>query len=99
MFNVGLVEGKDNLCQGGPLEFENLGGKTVRLLFHIMKIYFANSRYVIIDSGFCVFKGLIELRKKDVFACDVTKKRRHWPYMVSCKEMEDNFGEVEVGDT
>ena len=34
---------------------------------------------LILDSGFCVLKGLIELAKKGVFAAGVIKKRRYWP--------------------
>ena len=67
LFVVELVEGKAHLHQSGPLEFENLGGNTVGLFLRIMKSYFATGRYVIIDSSFCVLKGLIQLRKKVVF--------------------------------
>ena len=45
------------------------------LLLRMMKIYFSTGRYVILDSGFCVLKGLIQLRKKGVSDCDVIKKR------------------------
>ena len=34
-----------------------------------------------------------------MFACAVIKKRRYWPSMVAGKEMKDNFGRVEVGET
>ena len=67
MFVVELVEGKAHPFQDVSLEFEDLGGKTVGLLLRMMKRYFSNGGYVIIDSGFCVFKGLIQLRKKGVF--------------------------------
>ena len=64
-----------------------------------MNGYFDTGMCVILDSIFCVLKRLIQLRKKGVFACDVIKDRRYWPSMVLGKEMEDNFGEVEVGET
>ena len=64
-----------------------------------MKSYVATVRYVILDSGFCVLKGLIGLRKKGEFACAFIKKRRYWTYMVPVKETEDHFWEVEVGET
>ena len=91
LFVVELVEGKEHPCQAGPLEFEDLCGKNVWLLLHMMKSYFATGRHVIIDSGFCVLKGLVQLRKKGVFACAFIKKRRYWPAMVPSKEMEDRF--------
>ena len=69
------------------------------LLLLIMKRYFDTGRYVILDSGFCVLEGLIELSKKGGFACAVIKKKRYRTSMVPGKEMEDHFGEVEVGET
>ena len=65
----------------------------------MMKSYFSTGRYVILDYGFCVLKGLIQLRKKGIFSCAVVKKRRYWPSMVPGKEMEDHFGAAEVGET
>ena len=99
LFVVELVEGKEHPRQAGPLEFEDLGGKTVGLLLRMIKSYFDTGRYVIIDSGFCVLKGLIQLRKKGVFSCYFIKKRIYWPETVPGKEMEDHFLEVEVGET
>ena len=69
------------------------------LLLRMMKIYFATGRYVILDSDFCVLKGLIQLRKKGVFSCDVINKRTYWTSVVPGKKMEDHFGEVDVGGT
>ena len=99
MFVVELVYGKEHPRQSGPLEFENLGGKTVGLLSPMRKSYFPTGRYVIIDSGFYILKGLINLSKKGIFACTVIKKIRNWPNMVPDKETEDHFGGVEMGDT
>ena len=66
LFVVELVEGKEHPRQAGPIEVEDLGGKSVGLLLRTMKKYFAIGRYVILDSGFCVLKGSIPLRKKGV---------------------------------
>ena len=85
MFVVELVEGKEHPRQAGPLEFEDLGEKTVGLLLRTMKSYFDTGRYVILDSGLYVLKGLIQLRNKGVFACSVIKKKIYWPSMVPGK--------------
>ena len=58
----------------------------------MMNNYFATSRYVIIDSGFCFLKGLIQLRKKGVFARALINHRRYWPSVVPGKDMEYHFG-------
>ena len=96
-----LVEGKARPRELGSQEFDNLGGKTVGLLLRCMKSYFASGRYVILDSGFCVLKGIIELRKRGVFSCALIKKRRYWPTKVPGQQMQDHFDEegVKVGDT
>ena len=99
MFVVDFVEGKAYPRQASPLEFEDLGSNTVGIFWRMMKSYFATGRYVILDYGFCVLKGLIQLRKKNMFVCAVIKKRRYWPSMVPGKEMKDHFGRVEVGET
>ena len=76
LFVVDLVEGKAHPCQAVPLEFEDLDGKTMGLLLRMMKIYIFTGRYVMIDYGLCVLKGLIQIRKKGI-ACSVIKNRRY----------------------
>ena len=94
-----MVEGKEHPRQSSPFEFEDLGENNVGLLLCMMKSYFSTGRYVILDYSFCVLEGLIQLRKKGVFACAVLKKRRYWHVMVPGKEMEDHFLGVELGET
>ena len=94
-----LTEGKAHPRQARTLYFEDLGGKTVGLLLRMVKIYFITGGYVSIDYGLCVLKGLIKLRKKGIFDCDVIKKKRYRPSTVPDKYTEDNFGDVEVAET
>ena len=68
------------------------------LLLYAMKSYFYTGGYVILDSVFSILKGLIQLKKKVIFACAFIKKRIHGTSMVPFKEMENSFGEVELGD-
>ena len=97
LFVFDLVEVNTHTLQAVSFEFEDLGGKTLVLLLSMMKRYFATGRYVILGYNFCVFKGLVQLRKNFTFPCAFIKNRRYWPSMVPCKEMEDYFGKVEVG--
>ena len=82
LYQLELVEGKDRPVELGPLPYENLGGKTVGLLLRLTRPIHTSGRCVILDSGFCVLKGLIELRKRGVFASALIKKRRYWPRYV-----------------
>ena len=84
MFVVELVEGKDHPCQAGPLDFEYLGGNTVGLLLHMMESYFSSGGYVIIDSGFYVFKGFIQLRKKGRMDLMSLKALSIWELVSQC---------------
>jgi hypothetical protein len=40
-----------------------------------LSTFFTTGRYVVLDSGFCVLRALIELKKVGLFACAVIKKR------------------------
>lgn len=98
LFSLELVEGKDHPMQL-QTEFDNLGGKTVGLLLRMLKSYFATGKYVVLDSGFCVLKGIVELRKRGLFSCALIKKRRYWPTLVPGDTMQQYFEEMDVGDT
>ena len=54
---------------------------------------------MILDSGFCVLKGLIQLRKMGVFASALIKKRRYWPKYVMGENIDAHFEGKEVGET
>jgi len=53
---------------------------------------------VILDSGFCVLKGIVELRKKGVFASVLIKKRRHWPKFIPGDDFIAHFEDKEFGE-
>ena len=64
MFLMEMIEGKDHPPQIQE-QFNELG-KTTGLLMRILECYFVTGQYVILDSGFCVLKALVELKK---FGC------------------------------
>ena len=53
---------------------------------------------VILDSGFCVLKGITELRKKGVFASALIKKWRYWPKYIKGDEIKAHFDDKNVVD-
>jgi len=67
----------------------------------MLQSYFSTGRYVVLDSGFCVLKALVQLKKVGMFACAVIKKRRYWPAFVPGEAISREFGnlELKVGDT
>jgi hypothetical protein len=74
MYAIELVEGKD-----APPELRNTKlyedkGKTAGLLLRLCQGIFSTGKVVILDSGFCVLQGLIELKKLGVYASAMIKK-------------------------
>jgi len=63
IFGVDLVKGKDVPPQRAPKEFSELG-KTVGTMLQLSKPLFGTSSVLVMDSGFCVMKGLVELKKR-----------------------------------
>ena len=50
------------------------------------------------DSGFCVAKGLVELRKKGIFGAVLVKKRRYWPEIIKGDVINAHFAPKELGN-
>eukprot|EP00977_Amphora_coffeiformis_P000513 scaffold130_cov151-Amphora_coffeaeformis.AAC.2 len=96
MWQIELVEGKDRPPEMAPPEHADQG-KTVGLLLRLTEPIWHSSRVVILDSGFCVLKGIIALRQKGVFASALIKKRRYWPAYVPGDDIDRHFDDKEVG--
>jgi hypothetical protein len=98
MFVMEIVEGKDHPPQV-VLKYSELG-KTAGLLMRMLQSYFATGRYVVLDSGFCVLKALLQLKKVGMFACAVIKKRRYCLAFVPGEAINREFDnqDLMVGD-
>ena len=72
-------------------------GKTVGLLLRQTRPIWNQAKVVILDSGFCVLKGIVEVRKKGVFAAALIKKRRYWPKHINGEDNIKHFEDKEVG--
>ena len=98
MISIEMVEGKDAPRQIQK-QFEQYG-KTAGLLLRMLQPYFHTARYIVLDSGFCVLKAIIELRKNGLFGCALIKKRKYWPAKVPGDAMQRFFDEegVDVED-
>ena len=72
-------------------------GKTVGLLLRLTKPLWNTAKLVILGSGFCVLKGIVELQKKGVFASALIKKRRYWPKFIKGDDVKAHFADREVG--
>ena len=68
-------------------------------LLHLTKPEWGTGKLVVLDSGFCVLQGLVELKKKGVYAHARIKKRRYWPKHVPGDVIIAHFTEKKVGKT
>ena len=59
---------------------------------------FGTSKAVVLDSGFCVAKGIVALEAKGVFVGALIKKRRYWQKGVPGALIDEHFENMEVGD-
>ena len=96
MFAIDLREGKDHPKEK-KLEFSNFTA-TVSLLLRLCKGLIGTGKVVILDSGFCVLRGLVELRKRGIFASSLIKKRKYWPKNVNGDDMNKHLESKKVGD-
>lgn len=96
LFFMEMVEGKDKPSHL-PQEHSQLGS-TIGLMLRCTKPLHGTGKVVVLDSGFCVLKGVIELKKRGVFAAALIKKRRYWPKYVPGEEIKAHFMNRGVGD-
>ena len=95
MFAIELVEGKDKPPEVNP-QYHNKG-KTAGLLLRLCKGIFGTGKVVILDSGFCVLKAIIELKKMGIYASAMIKKRRYWPKYVKGEDIKEHMSSKDVG--
>jgi hypothetical protein len=98
MFAIEMVEGKDRPKEI-PTPDTDKHGPTCGLLLRLCETLYHTGKVVILDSGFCVLQGLVELRKVGVFASAVIKKRRYWPKYVPGKAIDDKMKNEALGAT
>jgi hypothetical protein len=97
IFYMEMVEGKGRNKDLGKMEFEELG-KTVGLLLRMTQHIWNTGRVVILDSGFCVLSGIVELAKRGLHGGALIKKRRYWPKWILGEAIKAHFAEKKVGE-
>ena len=95
IWQLEIGEGKDQPHEL-PKQHDNKG-KTVGTLLHLTKPIHGSGKLVVLDSGFCVLQGLVELKKLGVFAHALIKKRQYWPKHVKGDDIIQHFANKEVG--
>ena len=73
LFSLELVEANDAQHQAPPNVYDGFS-KTIGLLMQQTHSMGHTGHVVVLDSGFCVLQGIVELCKKGVFAAAQIKK-------------------------
>ena len=97
-YQIELVEGKDAPIERPKDANEVKYGKTTALVLRLCQPIYNSGRVVILDSGFCVLKAIIQLRKVGVYASAVIKKRCYWPSYVKGDVMNKHMSEKQLGE-
>ena len=63
--------------------------KTVGIMLRLTRALWSTGKSMIMDIGFFVLKGLLEIRKRGVYGCALIKKRRYWPMGVYVDSIND----------
>ena len=95
IWQLEIREGKDQPREL-PKEHNNKG-KTVGTLLHLTKPIHRSGKLVVLDSGFCVLQGLVELKKLGVYAHALIKTPRYWPKHVKGDDIIQHLANEEVG--
>lgn len=100
LFALKLVKEMHYHCWLPCPEFSRFAA-TAGFLLCMLCGYLGTAKYVLLGSGFYVLKGLIELKKHDLFACMLIKKQCYLSTMMPANEMNSHFSMVRVivGDT
>ena len=72
------MEGKDLPQQIGQKKYNELV-KTVSLMLRICIPIFGSRKNLVLDSGFCVSKGISDIEPKSVYAGYMIKNQSFWP--------------------
>ena len=96
LFALELIEGKDRPILGPNKEHEEKG-KTVGLCLRLTKSLQGTGTIVVMDSGFCVVKAIVEMRKVGIFSHALIKKRKYWPRFIKGQEIKDYFQDKDPG--
>ncbi len=61
--------------------------------------FFSAGRYVVLDLGFCVTRGIVDFKKERVSTGALIQKKRYWPALVPGEDIDKCFKTNSVGKT
>ena len=95
LWRAQIVEGKDRPTELGKKKWEELG-KTVGLMLQICEPIFSTGKCVVLDSDFCVSKGITALLEFGFYAAALIKKRKYWLKGVLGDTIDEYFADKDI---
>ena len=95
LWRAQIVEGKDRPTELGKKKWEELN-KTVGPMLPMCERIFSTGKYVVLDSGFCVSKGITSLLEFGFYSAVVIKKRKYWPKGVPGDSIDKYFSDKDI---
>ena len=77
LYGIELVEGRTRPPEKPREKYVEEFGKTASLLLRLSESIFNTGKLIVLDSGFCVLKAIIALKKKGIYSSALIKKRRY----------------------
>ena len=74
-------------------DYEATGG----LMMQMTKSLFVTGKALVMDSGFCVLKGLVGMFAYGVYGTTLIKKKRYWPRYCKGDAIEAFFEDQQFG--
>ena len=70
----------------------------VSLMLSMCSPTFGSGKYIVLDSKFCVAKGITDLEVKGVYVEGLIKNQSYWPKRVPGDLIDTHFEDKEVSD-
>ena len=99
MYGWDIVKGRyHKIPMGGP-EFDTSSNmKMVGLMIWLTRALWSTGNAVIMDSCFCVFRGILETRKRRVYGSALIKKMCCWTRVAHEDKIDEYFSTNNIGD-
>ena len=97
IYNIEIVEGKDQIIVMGEKDFEKKG-ETAGLMVRMTKPLWGIGKVLVTECGFYVLEGTISMVEKGVLGSALIKKRRYWYKGVTPEDILWHMQKMEVGD-
>lgn len=92
-----LIEGKDWPVDAGPPELSHMGD-TIGLILWMTGTTWFSDFVVMMESRFCVLRGIAELLPKGVYGTTLVKKHWYWLVGVPREQIDSDFERWAIGN-